>query len=976
MTDFLSIENNPSLRAINGLHELREVPTNMTIRVNAKLRELNGFNQLRTVGGFFHLTQNPRLRDVVGLDSLRSIQQLFDVIDCDSLQNFSGLGNLRFSGNFDVKNNQLLRDFSGMGNFEQVFGAFTVNNNQFLRDFFGLTKLDSVTQKFEISQNPSLLTLGGLDSLRFIGSFFQITNNDSLQNLTGAPRLLEIKSNFSISQNDQLETVGNLYQLKKVGGFNLYYNSKMRNLEGLNNLEKCTLEASFIGNPALETVHGLQSLRFVGGSLVIDDCDTLENLAGFEKLDSIGGQLWVTKNKNLQAVNLDSLHFLGNSIKIAENQTLPAIHGLHQFKKLAIPELHILDNPNLKKIDAFEQVEHLISCNLRIENNSKLTDLSSFDHLISIGYGLSIINNDGLKTLHGLDNLHFAYNTSEISQNDSLENLSNLGQLKLATSLQIKQNPRLVSLLGMDSLTDCSNLQIIDNQQLMLCDAPGICTLMLKNSCLKTIQNNAPNCNSILEIFNQCGYKFIVSGRAFLDLNCNKIFNAEDLPLDNHFIINSSVFFTKTDSNGFFEKPIFINTQYNLIAAAVPNFTSSPTANIFTTSNVPAAFTDKNFAFCPTTVKHDLRVSLISTAQTVIGESFSLQICVENVGTQLEPTATLTLEMTDTLAANFVEIIDAAGGLVVGKTVTWQLANLEIGSKICFSILLKIVQNAPISAIFKAKSVVSMPIGDNYLPNNTSVLTSIFLEKTAISSVSKMVDKTKIPIGAGFPAQKETLIYTVFFQNSGADTASRVVVLDTISPFLNLATFQILSASHPFVLNVLNNNIFQIDFENINLPDSATNPNASRGFVSFLLTMKNISTLSTKILNRARVQFDQNTGAVTNTVSTEFYNFVATNDLILPENGWFSPNPTSGGLQIDLPEMVGEGSFDVRISDFLGQKIFCKTMDSRKDFLEINDVSSGLFLLEIWKNERRIGVHFKCPFLQNDISRRHPRASI
>jgi hypothetical protein len=131
-------------------------------------------------------------------------------------------------------------------------------------------------------------------------------------------------------------------------------------------------------------------------------------------------------------------------------------------------------------------------------------------------------------------------------------------------------------------------------------------------------------------------------------------------------------------------------------------------------------------------------------------------------------------------------------------------------------------------------------------------------------------DKMSTPTGCGpfgNVAQEEELTYKVRFQNIGGTPAIDVVIRDEIDEDLDITSLQILGSSHNITgVQVIPNNALIISFEGINLPDSASDPLGSNGYVIFSLTPKPNLADGTPITNQADIYFDQNEAVITNTV--------------------------------------------------------------------------------------------------------------
>ncbi|HFA47811.1 MAG TPA: T9SS type A sorting domain-containing protein [Bacteroidetes bacterium] len=130
-------------------------------------------------------------------------------------------------------------------------------------------------------------------------------------------------------------------------------------------------------------------------------------------------------------------------------------------------------------------------------------------------------------------------------------------------------------------------------------------------------------------------------------------------------------------------------------------------------------------------------------------------------------------------------------------------------------------------------------------------------------------DKTAFPTGwteEHIIENRTELDYLIRFQNTGTDTAFKVVVVDTLSPFLDPSTIRPGAGSHPFTFKLSGQGVAVFTFDNILLPDSTTNEAASHGFVKFHIAQKPGNEIGTLIENTAFIYFDFNGAVQTNTV--------------------------------------------------------------------------------------------------------------
>jgi uncharacterized repeat protein (TIGR01451 family) len=128
-------------------------------------------------------------------------------------------------------------------------------------------------------------------------------------------------------------------------------------------------------------------------------------------------------------------------------------------------------------------------------------------------------------------------------------------------------------------------------------------------------------------------------------------------------------------------------------------------------------------------------------------------------------------------------------------------------------------------------------------------------------------DKQAQPVGIQsqhFIDEREEIDYTIRFQNTGTDTAFTVVVRDTLSPFLDIATFKNGASSHRYELDIVEGRILKFTFPKINLVDSSKNNLLSQGYLKFTIRVKSSSPFGSRIENRAAIFFDFNAPVITN----------------------------------------------------------------------------------------------------------------
>ncbi|MCP4442993.1 MAG: T9SS type A sorting domain-containing protein [Aureispira sp.] len=191
-------------------------------------------------------------------------------------------------------------------------------------------------------------------------------------------------------------------------------------------------------------------------------------------------------------------------------------------------------------------------------------------------------------------------------------------------------------------------------------------------------------------------------------------------------------------------------------------------------------------------------------------------------------------------------------------------------------------------------------------------------------------DKTAKPEGYGaahYIQQNEDLKYKIRFQNTGTAPAQDVVILDTLSSYLDITTVQPGAASHPYTWRLLGENIIEYRFTNIMLPDSNANEPASHGFVQFRIKQEVDNPLGTVIYNSAGIYFDYNAPIITNetfhTIGDNFVAMVITGtEKVLIENVEVKvyPNPFTAQATVEV-EGGDYQSLELTIYDITGREV-------------------------------------------------------
>ncbi|MEM6343009.1 MAG: PKD domain-containing protein [Bacteroidota bacterium] len=240
--------------------------------------------------------------------------------------------------------------------------------------------------------------------------------------------------------------------------------------------------------------------------------------------------------------------------------------------------------------------------------------------------------------------------------------------------------------------------------------------------------------------------------------------------------------------------------------------------------------------------------------------------------------------MSGTVSANYapVEVLTAVINPAPSlndpsnQLLEWSYGPLAPGASAVFTFFTS-VDTAAIPGDTAKTYVVVNPIAGDTTPANNYDTTCV-----EILAAYDPNDKQVSPIGVVAPAtgqggyilpSENLMEYTVRFQNTGNYPAQYVVIRDTLDSDLNAMSFRAAGASHPYSLNFEDDSVLVFTFANINLPDSASDPLGSQGFVAFSLQHAGSLSPGSQIENRAAIYFDYNAPIITNTVQNTIFTY-------------------------------------------------------------------------------------------------------
>lgn len=216
-------------------------------------------------------------------------------------------------------------------------------------------------------------------------------------------------------------------------------------------------------------------------------------------------------------------------------------------------------------------------------------------------------------------------------------------------------------------------------------------------------------------------------------------------------------------------------------------------------------------------------------------------------------------------------------------------------------------------------------------------------------------DKQGFPVGYGeehFIYRNTDIEYLIRFQNTGTDTAFTVVIVDTLSQYLDETSIRPGASSHPYSFEVIGGHTLRFTFNDIILPDSNINLAASQGFVRFIAKQKTDVALGSIIENTAAIYFDFNEPVITNRVfHTIGENFIEViNDATDSNNAiglpTVFPNPSFGSVTFALPLELGEKA-SFQLHDSHGKLAWKQAVSSKQFVFERKNLQPGIYFYTI-----------------------------
>jgi hypothetical protein len=446
-----------------------------------------------------------------------------------------------------------------------------------------------------------------------------------------------------------------------------------------------------------------------------------------------------------------------------------------------------------------------------------------------------------------------------------------------------------------------------------------------------------------------------ITGKVFYDQNQNNIFDSSDIGAKNQLINVGSNYVALTNSAGNYTA--YVSTGSYVIQPAVESFVSAfPISPSQLSVNVPTigvTYANNDIAV---TLPGNVCIGDLNVVPTMPPPrpGFTNNVVVKFQNQLSASPASQTVRLFYSPHQNYVNampaptVVDTAAHLL-----EWQLTGINVGSTWQSIVTL---QTPPPP---------SVPIGTllSYSANIVNSSCSSFdtlqtRQEVEVVGSYDPNDKAVSPVGVGSSnavLPNTPFTYTVRFQNTGTYLAEKVVIIDTISPYLNLATLQVTAASHNYEVSIETSRAVKFIFNNIMLPDSFSNEPESHGFIQYSIKPNSNTANGSVITNRADIYFDFNPPILTNTVSNTIDESVSIGEDLHKEDGLFVvyPNPSTDGLlNVDADKkLLGE---KLQVTDLSGKVLFETTLQQEHVSIKLPAVAKGVYLLKASNGVRKL----------------------
>lgn len=423
-----------------------------------------------------------------------------------------------------------------------------------------------------------------------------------------------------------------------------------------------------------------------------------------------------------------------------------------------------------------------------------------------------------------------------------------------------------------------------------------------------------------------------LSGNVYYDINSNNLMDEAE-PVASFALIHQSIDNQTivTDENGHFFDCSLSGTGEIELYNNPPYYTANP---IPITAEIGSILQNLNIALVPEGDHQDLSIDLYSTHVSRPGFENTYIVNYENIGTECVDNVAITVELDETFNLNATEPFASSS---TDSTVTFNIGTLCPLESESINLNVLVNASAQIGDMLVTLATINPMDGDENSANNTVVKEDILVGSFDPNNKEVHADT----IYPNFIAAHKSLKYLVRFQNTGNYPAEQVVIVDTLDSNLDPSTFELTANTHPVEV-ALDGSVLTFEFNQIFLPDSATDMAGSQGYIRYKVKPFPTLAIGEAIQNKAYIYFDFNLPILTNTVQTVMDVQTGLGEYQF-EAGLY-PNPASTFLNILLP-LKAEISV-IRMYDLRGRLLKTLKAEKKQNIqLNISEYPDGMYII-------------------------------
>lgn len=348
-----------------------------------------------------------------------------------------------------------------------------------------------------------------------------------------------------------------------------------------------------------------------------------------------------------------------------------------------------------------------------------------------------------------------------------------------------------------------------------------------------------------------------VQGIVFHDLNANGKMDADEPSIPNvRLSINGGKINPTSNSKGYFD--FYTNDESVEVSLMQQHWAINPAYTKFK-FGLGEDVLSLELPIKAVDLGYDLSISISTTAWRR-GFTNETTVMVSNLGTEVAKNATAEIVFPEEA---YLQSADRKFSEKSPKAFVWELGDIDPGTVLNIQLVDSIGLNAKIGQKLNLVGLVSAE-GKDLIKDNNRVEEEV--EVVGAIDPNDILVSPKGDGPQGFIHKSQSLTYTIRFENVGTYKATYVFLENKIPEGLELGSFEILSASHPYTYSLTADRMLRVAYRYIDLPPAMLDSIGAHGYFKYRIRPKIGIEEGTVIENDAKIFFDFEDPLVTNTV--------------------------------------------------------------------------------------------------------------